>query len=60
MITTEQLKEAAAAYQVAAALRQQRDQLIRQALHEGWTVRAIGAATGLSIGRITQIRTGSR
>lgn len=58
-MTAEELQKVEAAYRaafrLAEDLRQQRNELVRQALTEGWTHAKIAAATGLSRGRISQI-----
>lgn len=59
MIAAE-LRKAEAAYQAAfrryEAAREARNAAVRQALAEGWTHAAIAEATGLSRGRINQLR----
>lgn len=60
-MTEKELRQAEAAYQAASRraekLRQERNALVLQALLEGWTHAAISQATGLSRGRISQIKT---
>jgi hypothetical protein len=62
-MTAAELRKAERAYQRAAAraehLRQERNALVRQALAEGWTHQRISDATGLSRGRISQIKAGA-
>lgn len=59
-MTAAELRKAERAYQRAAAraeqLRQTRNAAVRQALDQGWTHQAISDATGLSRGRISQIK----
>lgn len=58
-VTAEDLREAEVAYRAASvdqeAARQRRNELVRQALAEGWTHAQVAAATGLTRGRIGQI-----
>lgn len=55
-----ELRKAEAAYQAAfrryEATREARNAAVRQALAEGWTHAKIAEATGLSRGRINQLR----
>lgn len=59
-MTTDELRKAQRAHECTAgrykAITEQRNALVRQALAEGWTHQAISEATGLSRGRISQIR----
>lgn len=59
-MTTEELHEAEAAYRAASVraeqLREKRNQTIREALAAGWTHARIAEATGLTRGRINQLR----
>lgn len=49
MITERQLQQAEARYKRAVGReREKRDELIRQAVAEGWSYRDIGKATGLA------------
>ncbi len=60
MMTAAELRKIEARYQRASVrseqLRQERNALICAALDAGWTHAAIAEATGLSRGRIAQIR----
>jgi hypothetical protein len=59
-MTPEQLREAEAAYRAASVraenLRAKRNQAVREALKAGWTHAKIAEATGLTRGRINQLR----
>jgi DNA-binding NarL/FixJ family response regulator len=59
-MTGEELEKAEARYRRASAraetLRQARNAAVLEALAEGWTHAAISQATGLSRGRISQIK----
>lgn len=59
-MTEEQLAKAEAAYRAASQhaeqLREKRNALISRALAAGWTHARISQVTGLSRGRISQIR----
>lgn len=61
-MTAAELRKAERAYQRAAAraelARYRRNAAVRAALDEGWTHQAISEATGLSRGRISQIKAG--
>jgi hypothetical protein len=58
-MTAQDLRSAEARYQRAfarsEALREERNTLVLEALRAGWTHAAVGAATGLSRGRVGQI-----
>lgn len=59
-MTARQLEKAEAAYRAASAraetLREARNAAVRQALADGWTHARIADATGLTRGRINQIK----
>jgi hypothetical protein len=59
-VTVEELKKAEAryrrAYSRAEEAREARNEAVRKALAEGWTHQAISDATGLTRGRINQLR----
>lgn len=59
-MTVEQLQQAEAAYRAAFAvsedLRNQRNAAVLAALRDGWTHQQISDATGLSRGRVSQIK----
>ncbi len=59
-MTTEELRQAEARYQRAfrrsEKLREARNATVQQALAEGWTHQKVSEATGLSRGRISQIK----
>lgn len=60
-MTTNELREVQRAQERTAAryktITEKRNALVRQALAEGWTHQRISEATGLSRGRISQIKT---
>ena len=60
MTTPEELRKAEARYQrafaVAETRREERNAAVRRALADGWTHAAISSATGLSRGRVGQIK----
>jgi DNA-binding NarL/FixJ family response regulator len=62
-MTANQLRATEARYQRAfrasEAQRQERNAAVRAALAEGWTHQQIADATGLTRGRISQIKSGS-
>lgn len=59
-MTTKELRKAEAAYRAASqraeAKRDVRNAAVREALAEGWTQARIAEATGLTRGRVNQIR----
>lgn len=59
-MTAAELRAAQRAHERTAgrykAINEKRNALVRQALAEGWTHQAISEATGLSRGRISQIK----
>jgi transcriptional regulator with XRE-family HTH domain len=59
-VTPEQLRQAEARYQRAyrrsEQAREERNRLVREAIAAGWTHAQIAEATGLSRGRIGQIK----
>jgi hypothetical protein len=59
-MTADELRKAESRYQRASRraeeLRLERNELVRQALEEGWTHAKIAEVTGLSRGRISQFR----
>lgn len=59
-MTADELRRAEASYQRASdraeKLREQRNAAVKEALAEGWTHAKIAETTGLSRGRISQIR----
>jgi DNA-binding NarL/FixJ family response regulator len=59
-MTPDELQKAEARYQRASRrseeAREQRNRIVLEALREGWTHARIAEATGLSRGRISQIR----
>lgn len=59
-VTTTDLEQAERAYRSAQAqaeqLREARNALVRDALAEGWTHQAIANATGLTRGRVNQLK----
>jgi DNA-directed RNA polymerase specialized sigma subunit len=59
-VTPDELHKAEARYQRAfaysEAAREDRNRLVREALAEGWTHAKIAEVTGLSRGRVSQIR----
>lgn len=67
-ITATQLRQSDAAYkkyarhseQLQGKLRDQRNELIRQALAEGWTQQRVADALGVTRGRINQLAGGSK
>lgn len=60
-LTADDLRYAEKLYQRAQGraerFREERNAVVRQALADGWTHAAISQATGLSRGRISQIKT---
>lgn len=59
-MNAEQLKDAEAAYRAASerseALRKERNRLVLEAFAAGWTHQRIAEVTGLSRGRLSQIK----